>query len=253
VSTKLSIKTPRLIVDEFTPQDLPALTGIFERMAQAGQHWYNADPQDPASIQAFLDKVTGDRDVAPRHTYRMAVRMPDAATGTSQLIGYVSLCDIFSKTAGTPDTGVFIDPQFQRGRYAREARIAIMVFGFMAGIETMYSDIAIDNTGSKQNVLGMGYEYMLDAQGQPELHQVKTLTGTQPVHRFILTRDTFWQILPALTQDLMAKIGAPSLSAAMNGAAQPPQIQAESLPAPFHHDLGPFTVKAEPHAVLEPA
>lgn len=243
MTTRLVIKTPRLIVDDFTNHDLPSLTGIFQRMKQAGQSWYNADPDNPASIQSFLQQTLDDQAVAPRDTYRMAIRAPQT-DGCTPLIGYVSLCDIFSKTAGTPDTGVFVDPQFQRGRYAREARIAIMAFGFAAGIENMYSDIALNNHGSQQNVLGMGYDIMKDANGQPAIHQTKTLTGSQPVHRFILSRDKFWQTLPGLVHDLVAKIDpSGTLTAQMNKAAAgltEPSVQA--LPAPFTRDIGPFTI-----------
>jgi RimJ/RimL family protein N-acetyltransferase len=56
-----------------------------------------------------------------------------------QIIGYVSLCDIYSAYEGKPDTGVLIDPKFQRSGFAREARVAINYLAAKFGLETLFA------------------------------------------------------------------------------------------------------------------
>ena len=60
-------------------------------------------------------------------------------------IGYVSLCDINSDEEGDPDTGVFLDPAFQKCGYTREARSAIGYLAIRLGLNRLDCDIKIGN------------------------------------------------------------------------------------------------------------
>lgn len=200
----LSITMPRVTVDEFSPNDLHALQGIFQRMDEKGQPWFNASGQDQHSVQRFLDTAIANQDGDPRDTYRMAIRLRED-DGQSKLIGYVSLCKIFSQENGVPDTGIFVDPEYQRGKYAREARLGIMMFGFWMGIAKMYCDIAQKNVASQNNVLGMGYEQQLDADQKPETFATNTIDGVEQWFRYGLSREKFVEVMPGLMAAMQPK------------------------------------------------
>ncbi len=198
------IETPRLILDDFRANDIGALHGIFGNLKQQGQSWFNASADRPGSVEKLLETIIGNQHDAPRHTYRLAIRKKEA-DGSEPLVGYVSLCDIHSKDSGKPDTGVLVDPAQQRGGFGREARVAQMVFGFGMGLERMVCDIKTDNTPSKDNVIGMGYSQILDADGKPLVVKTHTLRGEEDWHRFAITHGAFVEKLPGLVHGLQQR------------------------------------------------
>lgn len=101
MSTAAKIETPRLIVDDFTDQDFPFLLDIFTAMKKVGQSWHNVDADKPATVQGFLDQALQNSRAAQRETFRMAVRKK-SDTGQNDLIGYVSLCEVFKHQEAIP-------------------------------------------------------------------------------------------------------------------------------------------------------
>jgi len=104
-----------------------------------------------------------------------------------------------------PDTGIFVDPEYQRGKYAREARLGIMMFAFWMGISKIYCDIAQTNTASQGNVLGMGYEQQRDENNQPETFATNTIDGVEQWYRYGLTREKFVDVIPTLVAAMHPK------------------------------------------------
>jgi Acetyltransferase (GNAT) domain len=135
--------------------------------------------------------------VAPRHTYRLAVRLK----GEAKIIGYVSLCDLNSTNTGKPDTGVLIDPRFQRGGFAREARVAINYFAVQAGARELFCDVRTDNTPSINNVLKMGYEQLFQ-NGTPITVENQGVMGVESCYRYRIRRHEILEVLPPLLQEL---------------------------------------------------
>jgi RimJ/RimL family protein N-acetyltransferase len=186
----IRIETPRLIVSDFRPDDLTPLHGIFKNMKAHGQNWFNASADAPGSVDKFLALILANQQDTPRHTYRLALRKkePDSPP---RLVGYVSLCDIHSRDSDKPDTGVLVDPACQRDGLAREGRVANMLFGFGLGLDRMVCDIKTSNTPSINNVLGMGYQQVMQPEGTPLIVKTHTLRGHEDWYRFSISRETF--------------------------------------------------------------
>ena len=204
MTTPLYIDMPRVVVNEFHDGDLYDLEQIFVRMTAAGQPWFNAGGWDPDSVNKFLKQALDNQQDEPRHTYRMAIRHKEE-DGGERLIGYVSLCKVFGCEEGIPDTGIFVDPLFQRGGYAREARLGIMMFAFWMGITKIYCDIAQENTPSQNNVLGMGYQQHFEDDNTPKLIPTDTLNGVEDWFRYSLDRNTFFDKIPHLVAGMQPK------------------------------------------------
>jgi RimJ/RimL family protein N-acetyltransferase len=195
------IETPRLLISDFTVKDLEPLRGVFESLHQSGQSWFNANVNRPESIESFLQLTLANQTDAPRHTYRLAVRVKEPH-GCDRLIGYVAICDIFNQDDGKPDAGVLINPQFQRNGYSREASITQMVFGFALGVTRLIAEVKTDNVSSINNVLGMGYSRVLLPDASPLVINVKTLMGHEEWYRFVVTREYFLGLAPELIENL---------------------------------------------------
>lgn len=243
MTTAVQIETPRLIVDDFTDQDFPFLLQIFTAMQAVGQKWHNVDADKPATVQDFLDQALQNSRSVPRDTFRMAVRKKED-DGGNKLIGYVSLCEIFKNSDGLPDTGILITPDHQRGRFAREARMGLMMMAFSIGLEAIYCDIQTGNHASQQNVLGMGYTRMSETDGSPQIHKVNSLDGIKPVYRYRLGHDDFWKAVPAMVAEHGKKCGwDDSLSQSFNAAVTAaPRTRSSKITLNVSEALGPFTV-----------
>jgi RimJ/RimL family protein N-acetyltransferase len=198
---RLVIETPRLQLSDFHAAEFAPFCGMFDSLQQAGQRWPNAQAERPETVRTFFDDILRDRTYVPRHTYRLALRLKIPSCETTQIIGYVSLCDIFSGREGRPDTGVFVDPGFQRTGYAREARAAIGYFGAQLGLETLFSEIRIGNLPSINNVTAMGYE-QVTLGGEPVIVQADTITGVEERYRYQVTRGKLLDKLPHLLEGL---------------------------------------------------
>lgn len=203
------IETPRLILSDFENRDFASFSNLFESLEQAGQKWFNVRASKPESVHAFFNQIIGNQTETPRQTYRLAIRLKDAVTGTPQLIGYVSLCQIQSHSEGTPDTGVLIDPLFQRDGFAREARLAIGHFAMSLGIERLFCDVKINNVSSTNNVLAMGYE-QAHHNGVPVVIKTQTLDGIEDWYRYRISRSTFLDHLPVLLDRLSQRHWRPN-------------------------------------------
>ena len=253
MTTLAKIESPRLIVDDFTENDFPFLMDIFAAMKKVGQSWYNVDADKPATVQNFLDQALDNKNAAQRETFRMAVRKkPDNGQHheANELIGYVSLCEIFKHGNGLPDTGILITPDYQRGRYGREARLGLMMMAFSMGLEAIYCDIELQNHASQSNVRGMGYQQLTHADGSPRTYSIQTLEGTKSVYRFGLKHDDFWNTIPGLVSDHVTKCGwDPRLSNDFNAAVQGAQTtRPKAITMDIAKAFGPFSVSVHDSA-----
>ena len=243
MSTSVKIETPRLIVDDFTEQDFPFLLQIFTAMQAVGQKWHNVDADKPDTVQNFLDQALANSRADQRETFRMAVRKKDD-DGQNSLIGYMSLCDIFKHGNGLPDTGILITPDCQRGRYAREARMGLMMMAFLIGLEAIYCDIQTGNDASQKNVIGMGYEQMTEPDGSPQIHTVNSLDGKKPVYRYRLSHEDFWKKAPDMVSEHGKKCGwDDSLSSAFKTAVSAtPRTRLPKINLDISENFGPFNI-----------
>lgn len=198
---KISIDTPRLIVSDFCVEDFPAFSSLFASLNRANQVWFNAHASDPESIKTFFNQIMSNQQDTPRQTYRLAIRRKDEASEATTVIGYVSLCDIWSQEEGRPDTGVLIDPCYQRGGYAREARLAIGHLATQLGLEKLFCDIKISNIASITNVVGMGYDRVM-REGNPAIIKTTTIDGVEDWYRYQISKETLLEKLPHLVQGL---------------------------------------------------
>jgi RimJ/RimL family protein N-acetyltransferase len=194
---KISIETPRLILNDFQEDEFPEFYSLFEALDEAGQSWLLATVRKPETIRIFFDEILDNQRAVPRQTYRLAVRLKS----NDEIIGYVSLCDLYSTSIGKPDTGVLIDPKFQRGGFARESRVAINYFAVQAGAEDLYCDVRTDNTPSINNVLKMGYEQLL-LNGVPVMVENQGVMGSEKCYRYRIERAEILNVLPRLVQQL---------------------------------------------------
>lgn len=256
------IETPRLIVSDFHADDIAPLHGIFKNLKAQGQNWFNASADIPGSVDKFLGLILENQQETPRHTYRLALRKKEP-DNTPRLIGYVSLCDIHSRDSDKPDTGVLVDPACQRDGFAREGRVANMLFGFGLGLDRMVCDIKTSNTPSINNVLGMGYQQVMQPDNTPLIVQTSTLRGHEDWYRFNISRETFLGNVGGLIDKIadrhwnnIHKPTTPVTSwdkavAELTHALHQPQTLSpthcqQQAQAPhlidMHHTLGPFTV-----------
>jgi hypothetical protein len=103
--------------------------------------------------------------------------------------------------ARKPDTGVVIDPRFQRGGFARESRVAINYFAVQAGAKELFCDVRTDNTPSINNVLKMGYQQLFP-NGMPVKVENQGVMGPENCYRYRITRYEIRDVLPRLLQEL---------------------------------------------------
>ena len=96
VPEKISIETPRLVLSDFSQRDFSAFREFFESLHTAGQHWFNVDAEKPESAIKFFRQILINQRESPRHTFRLAVRENTA----HRVIGYASLCNIYSTSQG---------------------------------------------------------------------------------------------------------------------------------------------------------
>jgi hypothetical protein len=65
---KISIETPRLILNDFREDEFPEFCSLFEALGEAGQSWLLATVRKPETIRVFFDEILENQRAVPRHT-----------------------------------------------------------------------------------------------------------------------------------------------------------------------------------------
>ncbi len=127
------IETERLILDELTLNDAPALFDIASRINKQAEQNPQYFPyyafQDAKGnelrhkVISFLHKAQKEKNEFPSNTRRYAIRKD------GQLIGSVAIDMLPTFKNGKPffgDLGYFIDPNFGNQNFGREACVAVL-------------------------------------------------------------------------------------------------------------------------------
>lgn len=69
----MQLNSQRLVLREFTPEDLPA---VFEYEGRPETHWFERAVPDEATVKQRLDEILGWSRADPRTHYRLAVTLP---------------------------------------------------------------------------------------------------------------------------------------------------------------------------------
>ncbi len=169
MSINLPIFTSRLIIDEFTPNDLDKLTEIAQnintnaaRFKESGYRPFYAfqtsenDLNGNAikeKVSAFIAKAEQERSTLNRSTYRLAIRLRDKT-----LIGNVTIDMLPIEENGKiilGDLGYFINPAYGKQGLSLEAVRAVSS-KFFSKYDTLDLTVHPDNIPSKRLISNIG-------------------------------------------------------------------------------------------------
>lgn len=118
-----SLQTPRLLLEDLAPADLPGLQRI-ARDREVMKYvliWLENDEQVNGFLQHAVDEA-GSKD---RLDYVLAVRMPQ----TREFLG-LTFIEIDPHLMSTAEIGYILLPEFWKNGYASEILRALLSFGF---------------------------------------------------------------------------------------------------------------------------
>jgi RimJ/RimL family protein N-acetyltransferase len=149
----MDIKTPRLLIREFRPDDV---VDIHRIATTDGFIFYNLDGSEETAL-AFVERAILLAQQPLRHSFKMAVEKTDKP-GTC--IGYVAFDQIYATGEGEPDIGYLMDPAFQRQGFATEAMRALMemVFEEHSKLNDVWLTVHPDNIASQTVASRLGFQ-----------------------------------------------------------------------------------------------
>jgi RimJ/RimL family protein N-acetyltransferase len=152
----LPIITSRLILTDFTMNDVKDVVKIGERMIEQTKNdpdyllffWFRPKQGETQfeNIKRRIESSIQNSKIRPRINYSLALRLKES----NKLIGRFCI-----DMDGIGDTGSFIDPEYQKNGYQSEARIAMMDLYFER-FPVLTATADPDNVPSNKNLIGFG-------------------------------------------------------------------------------------------------
>lgn len=142
-------ETPRLILRDWRPEDLPLFVGI---NMDARVMKYFPSPLTEAETVAFYNRIQEELDRDGRGLYAVELK------ATGEFIGYVGLHEIGFEADFTPgvEIGWRLAAAFHNQGLATEAATAVLQIAKSAGIKRLYSFTAVINKPSERVMQKIG-------------------------------------------------------------------------------------------------
>lgn len=142
----MEIRTPRLLLREFVPGDLPALAA-YHADPRYREFYARADLRPGHEAELLSVFLRWARE-CPRKNYQLAI------TRGGELIGCGGV-----RTSRSPELGLELAPRWWGRGYAAEAAHALLRFGFEdLGVAEIRGTSAIGNTRVERLVRRLGFE-----------------------------------------------------------------------------------------------
>lgn len=148
------VKTERLILREFAPEDWRAIYSYQNDPRYL--EFYKWEHRSEQDVKAFVQKFVDQQQQAPRTKFQLAIVTP----GENKLIGNVGIRKPDSQ-ATRAELGYELDPRVWNNGYATEAAAAMLRFGFETlRLHRVMAHCIANNTNSRRVLekLGMRQE-----------------------------------------------------------------------------------------------
>ena len=144
------LRTPRLVLREYSADDLPAMLAY--RRGPAFERYYPPGRASEGATAALLERFLGWREEEPRSRYQLAV----ALAGSGELIGSVGL-RMPAPEARVAETGFELDSAHWGKGYATEAARALLDHGFASlGLHRVHAHCIAENQASARVLERLG-------------------------------------------------------------------------------------------------
>ena len=151
----MEIVTPRLILREFTPEDLPAL--LAHHADPRAREFYGPEDLGTDLTRDLVARFIRWAAESPRRNYQLAIsRLEDS----KELIGSCGV-RLEGCEAGTAELGLQLAPEHWGRGFATEAARAILDFGFRElGLQEIHGVTVTENTRIQRLVAKLGFTRM---------------------------------------------------------------------------------------------
>lgn len=152
MSAPLQLATPRLILRDFTAEDLPAY--LAHQADPRHAEFYGPGETGPDFTRSLVERFLQWSAEVPRRNYQLAVMLRE---GPGELIGSCGV-RLHGCEAGTGEFGLELAPGHWGRGLATEAAGAILEFGFRElGLQRIQGDTVTENSRVQRLVTRLGF------------------------------------------------------------------------------------------------